>query len=156
MFWMNVVCVHVFQSPGSAKLWLPNARLAAEPLPNVSRSEKRWEGFKVLFRFSSVKTNASDVPFSARKAQSCGCLNARLAAEPLPNVSRSENRWEGFNFFDNLKLSHVLLRTQKLREAVATRRQAGGCCPARFQQLKTEAGFQLCLPLLGNLTGRLA
>ncbi len=26
------------------KLWLPNARLAAEPLPNVSRSEKRWEG----------------------------------------------------------------------------------------------------------------
>lgn len=29
------------------KLWLPNARLAAEAVPNVSRSEDRWEGFKV-------------------------------------------------------------------------------------------------------------
>lgn len=29
------------------KCWVPNARLAAETVPNVSRSEPRWEGFKV-------------------------------------------------------------------------------------------------------------
>jgi hypothetical protein len=30
------------------KLWLPNAKLAENPLTNVSRSGDRWEGFKVI------------------------------------------------------------------------------------------------------------
>lgn len=35
------------------KLWLPNVRLAEAPLPNVSRSNDRWEGFKVAVDIST-------------------------------------------------------------------------------------------------------
>lgn len=69
------------------KLWLPNARLAAEPLPNVSRSEKRWEGFKAC---RSLKL--SRVLLRTRKCAKPWQLDARLAAAALPDFSRSRGK----------------------------------------------------------------
>ena len=40
------LCVSVRRD--GLKLWLPNAKLAENPLTNVSRSGDRWEGFKVI------------------------------------------------------------------------------------------------------------
>ena len=35
------------------RLWYPNARLAADPVANVSRSAPRWEGFRVAVDVST-------------------------------------------------------------------------------------------------------
>ncbi len=135
---------YIRSNHGSAKLWLPNARLAVEPLPNVSRSEKRWEGFKVLFRFSSINTKASNVPLSARKASSCGYLMRgwRRSRCPTSAARRSAGRASRCVLWMNVVCIH-LLQSRK-RKAVAA--QCAACSGAAAQ----------CQPLgeaLGGLQG---
>eukprot|EP00208_Stichococcus_sp_RCC1054_P005886 CAMPEP_0206144266 /NCGR_PEP_ID=MMETSP1473-20131121/23556_1 /ASSEMBLY_ACC=CAM_ASM_001109 /TAXON_ID=1461547 /ORGANISM="Stichococcus sp, Strain RCC1054" /LENGTH=1146 /DNA_ID=CAMNT_0053540037 /DNA_START=541 /DNA_END=3978 /DNA_ORIENTATION=- len=73
------------------KCWVPNARLAAETVPNVSRSEPRWEGFKVAVDittaptvFESVKADLEEF-FAGNLGEYSGkflCV-ANFAGDPL-------------------------------------------------------------------------
>jgi len=110
----------VFISMTSILNLVPNARLAAEPL----HSEKRLEGFKVLFRPSSIKKQASNVPFSAGTVQAVA----------------AQCRWEGLKRWEGFKMGSCLPQWCNVQSLMVFQCAAGGGFAAQHQPLGEALG----------------
>jgi len=65
------------------RVWWPNARLAAEPVANVSRSAKRWEGMRLAVDAIPV------VPVAATGGNSCYSSSSAAASSSAASSSSS-------------------------------------------------------------------